>query len=126
MHTTTGTLKASAIARCSFDMPISPAFAPTMRMTQEGAPDVSPYRVVLRYLSCPARSAISPPHQISLRHSDDMRRERERERPMNDTIFAACIDIASQLIFSWRSASMSVECEEGGRIASPEGPKPRI
>ena len=45
---------------------------------------------------------------------------------MNDTIFAACIDIASQLIFSWRSASMSVECEEGGRIASPEGPKPRI
>ena len=42
MQTTTGTLSARAIAKCSFDMPMSPAFAPTIRMTQEGAPDVSP------------------------------------------------------------------------------------
>ena len=51
MHTTTGTFKASEMARCSFDIPITPAFAPTIRTTQEGAPDVSPYNVVLRYRS---------------------------------------------------------------------------
>ena len=38
----TGTLSARAIAKCSFDMPISPAFAPTINMTQDGAPDVRP------------------------------------------------------------------------------------
>jgi hypothetical protein len=75
MQTTTGTLKARAIDKCSLDiprritdynsvpskvmhndLPIRPAFAPTMRMTQDGAPDVRPYNVVLRYRSCPARS----------------------------------------------------------------------
>lgn len=42
IHTTTGTLKASAMARCSLDIPINPALAPTMRTTQDGAPDVKP------------------------------------------------------------------------------------
>ncbi len=51
MHTTTGTLNASAIAKCSLDMPISPALPPTMRMTQDGDPDVRPYNVVFRYRS---------------------------------------------------------------------------
>lgn len=51
MQTTTGTLNASEIARCSLDMPINPALPPTMRRTHEGAPEVRPYRVVLRYLS---------------------------------------------------------------------------
>jgi hypothetical protein len=56
MQTTTGTLNASAIERCSLDIPIRPAFAPTIRMTQLGAPEVSPYNVVFRYRSCPAKS----------------------------------------------------------------------
>ena len=56
IHTTTGTLKASAMDRCSFDMPINPALAPTIKMTQEGAPEVKPYNVVFRYRSWPARS----------------------------------------------------------------------
>lgn len=56
IHTTTGTLKARAMARCSFDIPINPAFAPTIKITQEGAPDVRPYSVVFKYRSCPARS----------------------------------------------------------------------
>jgi hypothetical protein len=37
-------------------MPITPALAPITRITQDGAPDVKPYNVVLRYLSWPARS----------------------------------------------------------------------
>lgn len=57
IHTATGTPRASAIARCSLDMPISPALAPTIRMTHEGAPEVRPYNVVFRYRSCPAKSA---------------------------------------------------------------------
>jgi len=57
IHTATGTPRASAIARCSLDMPISPAFAPTIKMTHEGAPEVRPYNVVFRYRSCPAKSA---------------------------------------------------------------------
>ncbi len=56
MHTTTGTLNANAMARCSLDIPMSPALPPTIRMTQDGDPDVRPYNVVLRYRSCPARS----------------------------------------------------------------------
>lgn len=48
MQTTTGTFKASAIAKCSLDIPISPAFAPTIKITHEGEPDVSPYRVVFK------------------------------------------------------------------------------
>ena len=56
MHTTTGTLKASAMARCSFDMPIRPALAPTIKMTQDGDPEVRPYNVVFKYLSWPAKS----------------------------------------------------------------------
>jgi len=48
MQTQTGTFSARDIARCSFDMPIIPAFAPTMSTTQEGAPEVRPYNVVLR------------------------------------------------------------------------------
>lgn len=56
IQTTTGTLRASAIAKCSFDMPISPALAPTIRITHDGAPDVNPYRVVFKYRSWPARS----------------------------------------------------------------------
>lgn len=59
IHTTTGTLNANAMARCSLDMPISPAFPPTMSMTHEGAPDVSPYNVVLRYRSWPAKSGVT-------------------------------------------------------------------
>lgn len=57
MQTTIGTLSASAIAKCSLDIPIKPAFAPTIRTTQDGAPDVKPYNVVFKYRSCPARSA---------------------------------------------------------------------
>ena len=56
MHTTTGTLNANEMARCSLDMPMSPALPPTIRMTQDGDPDVRPYNVVFRYRSCPARS----------------------------------------------------------------------
>ena len=56
IHTTTGTLKASAMDRCSFDIPINPALAPTIKMTQDGAPEVRPYSVVFRYRSWPARS----------------------------------------------------------------------
>lgn len=56
MQTIRGTLKANAIAKCSLDMPISPALAPTISMTHEGAPDVRPYSVVFKYRSCPARS----------------------------------------------------------------------
>jgi hypothetical protein len=42
-----GPLSASEIAKCSFDIPMRPAaLAPTTRKTQEGAPDVSPYKVV--------------------------------------------------------------------------------
>ena len=59
IQTTTGTLNAKAIARCSFDMPINPAFAPTIKMTQEGAPDVRPYNVVFKYRSWPAKSNYS-------------------------------------------------------------------
>jgi hypothetical protein len=51
MQTTTGTFNANAIARCSLDIPMSPAFAPTMRVTQEGAPEVKPYSVVFKYRS---------------------------------------------------------------------------
>jgi len=58
-HTTIGTLNASAIDKCSFDIPMRPAFAPTIRITQEGAPEVKPYNVVLRYFSWPARSIFS-------------------------------------------------------------------
>jgi hypothetical protein len=66
-----GPLSASEIAKYSFDIPMSPAaLASTMRKTQEGAPDVSLYKVVyrsvrpisfhivvhtLRYLSWPAK-----------------------------------------------------------------------
>jgi len=56
IHTTTGTLKASAMDRCSFDIPINPALAPTIKITQDGAPEVKPYSVVFRYRSWPARS----------------------------------------------------------------------
>lgn len=56
MQTMTGMVKARAAARCSLDIPIRPALAPTMRMTQDGDPEVKPYNVVFRYFSCPARS----------------------------------------------------------------------
>ena len=56
IQTTIGTLRARATARCSLDMPITPALAPMTKITQDGAPDVKPYSVVLRYLSWPARS----------------------------------------------------------------------
>ena len=55
-QTTIGTLRARATAKCSFDMPMTPALAPMTKITQDGAPDVKPYNVVLRYLSWPARS----------------------------------------------------------------------
>ena len=51
MQTTTGTFNANEIAKCSFYMPIRPAFAPTMRITHDGAPDVRPYSVVFKYRS---------------------------------------------------------------------------
>lgn len=56
MQTTTGTLSAKAMAKCSLDIPMSPALAPTIRSTQEGAPEVSPYNVVFKYFSWPAKS----------------------------------------------------------------------
>ena len=56
IHMIKGTLKASEIAKCSFDIPMIPAFAPTMIIMHDGAPEVNPYRVVFRYRSCPARS----------------------------------------------------------------------
>src|ERR1700731_5364052 len=49
MQTTTGTFNARAIAKCSLDIPMKPAFAPTIRMTQVGASEVSPYIVVFKY-----------------------------------------------------------------------------
>ena len=58
MQTITGMVNARAAARCSLDIPIRPAFAPTIRMTQDGDPEVRPYNVVFRYFSCPARSVI--------------------------------------------------------------------
>ena len=42
MHTATGTLRARAIAKCSLDIPINPAFAATIKSTKDGAPDVRP------------------------------------------------------------------------------------
>lgn len=45
---TTGTERASATERCSFDMPIKPAFAPTMSSTKLGLVAVRPNKVVLR------------------------------------------------------------------------------
>jgi hypothetical protein len=47
---TTGTERARATDKCSFDIPISPALAPTMRRTKSGCVAVSPNNVVLRYL----------------------------------------------------------------------------
>lgn len=41
-QTMTGTFSANAIARCSLAIPMRPAFAPIISMTQDGAPDVSP------------------------------------------------------------------------------------
>jgi hypothetical protein len=58
MQTMTGMVKARAAARCSLDIPMRPALAPTIRITQDGDPDVKPYNVVFRYFSCPARSAV--------------------------------------------------------------------
>src|SRR5258708_34028808 len=55
MQTTIGTLSARATARCSFDMPMTPALAPMTRITQDGAPDVKPYNVGLRYRAWPTR-----------------------------------------------------------------------
>jgi hypothetical protein len=42
IHTTTGTPRAKAMARCSLDIPINPALAPTIKITHEGAPEVRP------------------------------------------------------------------------------------
>jgi len=76
MQTTTGTLSANAIARCSFDIPIRPALAPTIRITHEGAPDVRPYNVVLRYRSWPARSKEKRYGKISRNRSTSLTNER--------------------------------------------------
>jgi hypothetical protein len=52
MQMTTGTLRARDIAKCSLDIPISPAaFAPTIRKTHDGAPEVRPYNVVYTMLT---------------------------------------------------------------------------
>lgn len=118
MQTTTGTLKARAIARCSLDMPMSPAFPPTMRMTQDGDPDVNPYRVVFRYRSCPAKSGILVSSRISQEHVVCS--------PLNEMIFDACLEISSQPIFSRRIVSGSLELAAGGSIGFPVGPNPRI
>ena len=56
MHMMKGMLSAREIARCSFDIPMTPALAPTIIMIQDGAPDVKPYKVVFKYRSCPAKS----------------------------------------------------------------------
>ncbi len=45
---------------------------------------------------------------------------------MKETILAAWIEMVSQLIFSWRMASMSLEAAAVGRMGSPVGPKPSI
>jgi hypothetical protein len=63
---TTGTLSASDIAKCSFDIPISPAaLAPTIRKTHDGAPEVSPYNVVYTTLVEVDREEVSQPSGIS-------------------------------------------------------------
>ena len=118
MQTTTGTLSANAIARCSFDIPINPALAPTIRITQEGAPDVSPYNVVLRYRSWPAKSK-----KININSTP---RYQVRVLPMKDTILDACNEISSHPIFSRRITSGSVEFAVLGNIGAPEGANPRI
>lgn len=53
----TGTPNASAIARCSLDMPMSPALPPTIKTTHDGEPDVNPYRVVFKYLKAATKEA---------------------------------------------------------------------
>lgn len=45
---------------------------------------------------------------------------------MKETILAACIEMASQLILSCRIASGSFVWEDVGSMGSPVGPKPRI
>jgi hypothetical protein len=117
MHTTTGTLSARAMARCSLDMPIRPAFAPTIRMTHEGAPEVSPYKVVFRYRSCPARSKRS---SVEGRYTERY----DIFSPLKETIFAACVEIDSQERFS-RCEVESADLAAGS-MGSPEGAKPRI
>ena len=118
MQTTTGTPSASAIARCSFDMPMSPAFAPTMRITQEGAPEVRPYNVVFKYRSCPAKSGKCLNNGNSSQFDVNL--------PMKDTILAACSDIASHPSFSLRIVSGSFKAAVFGRMGSPDGANPRI
>ena len=118
MHTTMGTLNASAIAKCSFDIPIKPALAPTMRITQDGAPDVKPYNVVFKYLSWPARSVQSIiSHDLNCSNVN---------KPMKDTILAALMDISSHPSFSCRIASASAGFAVLGNIGVPEGSNPRI
>src|SRR5260370_40364544 len=88
MQTTIGTLRAKATARCSFDMPITPALAPITRITQDGAPEVKPYKVVLRYLSWPARSDNFVTSGNISKDKGDL--------PINVTIFAERCEISSQ------------------------------
>lgn len=118
MQTTTGTLSANAIARCSFDIPINPALAPTIRITHEGAPDVRPYNVVLRYRSWPARS--------KKKNMGEYPGIEVRVLPLKDTILAACNEISSHPSFSRRITSGSVEFAVLGNIGTPEGANPKI
>lgn len=127
---TTGTERARATERCSahahpsqrrnrasrrksvpFDIPMRPAFAPTMSKTKSGDVAVSPNNVVLRYFSCPARSA-------------------------KLTTLEALAEISSQLSCCLRgtdpcggtsapsSFSVRTACTPSGRTSRPLGVKP--
>lgn len=118
MHTTTGTLNANEMAKCSFDIPMSPALPPTIKITQDGDPDVRPYRVVFRYRSCPARSKT----MSTIAHGSFM----IFDLPLNEMILEACIEISSHPIFSRRMTSGSLEWAVDGSMGFPVGPNPRI
>lgn len=118
IQTTTGTLKARAIARCSFDIPISPALAPTIRITHDGAPDVNPYRVVFKYRSWPARST-------KWRYIYETE-SRQTDLPLNETILADCAEISSQPSLSRRITFASADGSIFGSTGVPAVEKPRI
>ena len=94
-----------------------PALAPTMRMTQDGDPEVRPYSVVFRYFSCPARSVII----IQWDFVGQLLNE-----PMKETIFADLLEISSHPSFSWRTTPDSPTWVDAGSIGEPSGLNPRI
>ena len=94
-----------------------PALAPTMRMTQDGDPEVRPYNVVFRYFSCPARSVVIVQWEFADRLPDE---------PMKEIIFADFLEISSHPSFSCRITPDSPMWVNAGSIGEPSGLNPRI